>query len=220
MKLKSFFKRLILTEEKIVQVFSPINGEILVYEDLFGKYSMRIGGVSQSGGLVVDIWKKAIEEIRNLKLEIRNCLILGLGCGNSAGLVSQKWPSAKITGVEIDPVVMEVGEKYFGLRSIKNLTIVIGDALIPTSYKLIPTNFDLVLIDLYLGQNFPKQAESEKFISDLKDILNKEGIVVFNRFNWGQYRNQARDFEQKLKHHFAKVWSKKTVSNLLLFCQG
>ena len=70
MKLKSFFKRLILTEEKIVQVFSPINGEILVYEDLFGKYSMRIGGVSQSGGLVVDIWKKAIEEIRNLKLEI------------------------------------------------------------------------------------------------------------------------------------------------------
>ena len=215
MKLKSFLKRLIFTEEKIDSFNSPINGEIFVYEDLFGKRSMRIGGVSQSGGLVIDIWKKSVGEIRNLKLEIRNCLILGLGCGSAARLVSQKWPEVKITGVEIDQKVVEVGKKYFRLDKIKNLKIIIGDAL---KIKSTGEKWDLILIDLYLGQNLPKEAESEKFISGLKNILNKNGIIVFNRFNWGKYKKEAQGFKEKLKEYFPQVWTKKTVSNLLIFC--
>lgn len=221
MKLKSFLKRLILAEEKIDQVFSPINGEIFVYEDLFSYRSMRIGGVSQSGGLVVDIWKKAVKAISNQQSAISNCLILGLGCGSSARLVSQKWPGAKIMGIEIDPKVIEVGKKYFSMGKIKNLKIEIADAIeICCRQSAISNqqNYDLVLVDLYLGQNFPKEAESGEFIEGIKKILNEKGVVIFNRFNWGKYKKQAEDFKKELEKYFPQVWTKKTVSNLLIFC--
>jgi len=220
MKLKSFLKRLILAEEKIDQVFSPINGEIFVYEDLLGYRSMRIGGVSQSGGLVVDIWKKAINEISKFippsAGQISNCLMLGLGCGNAARLVSQKWPGAKIMGIEIDPVVIEVGKKYFEMDKISNLIVIIGDAL---KLRSVSEKWDLVLVDLYLGQNFPKEAESGEFVEGIKKILNEKGVVIFNRFNWGKYKKQAQDFKKELEKYFPQVRTKKTVSNLLIFCQ-
>lgn len=220
MNLKSFFKRLILVEEIIDRFNSPINGEILIYEDLFGKHSMRIGGVSQSGGIVDQIWKRAVEELQRRKdAKFQKILIMGLGAGGSADLVSKKCPEAKVVGVEIDPTVIEVGKKYFDLGEIKNLKIVIVDAFTLTSYKLIPTSFDLILVDLYLGKQFPKKAESEDFIANLKNILPDKGIIVFNRFYWREYKKQARDFEEKLKQFFPKVWTKKTVSNLLIFCQ-
>ena len=236
MTIKSFIKRLVLTEEIVDKYQSPINGEILVYEDLFGKHSMRIGGVSQSGGLVEDIWRIAIRQIFNFKFEILNqfskdanfkCLILGLGCGNSAKLVSQKWPEAKITGVEIDSVVVEIGKKYFGLDKIPNLKISIGDVFkildegekCEMCREVRSEKWDLILIDLYLGKDFPKEAESEDFINNLKNILSDQGIVVFNRFYWREYKKQAKNFEEKLKKYFSKVWTKRTVSNLLIFCQ-
>lgn len=213
MKLKSFLKRLIIIEEVVEKFNSPINGEILIYEDLFGKHSMRIGGVSQSGGIVDQIWRRAIYELQSFKAsEFQRVLILGLGCGGSAKLVNKKWPEAKITGIEIDPKVVEVGKKYFGLGEIKNLTIKISDAfdscrkLSAVSHK---PKFDLILIDLYLGKDFPKQAESEEFINNIKKLLSDKGIVVFNRFYWGQYRKQARDFEEKLKKYFSKSLDKK-----------
>lgn len=215
MKLKSFLIKLFLGEEIIDKVFSSLNGEILIYQGLFGQKSMRIGGVSQSGGLVVNIWKKAINEVKNRMGGISSCLILGLGCGDAARLVSQKWPEAKITGIEIDPAVIEVGKKYFRLKEIPNLEVVRGDAIEKIENQ--KSKFDLVLVDLYLGKNFPKEAESKEFLESLKKITTPDGIIVFNRFNWGVYRKQAEDFKEKLRDFFPKVWVKKTVSNLLLF---
>ncbi len=217
MKLKSFLKRLILVEEVIDRFESPINGKILVYEDLFGKHSMKIGGVSQSGGLIVDIWKKAISEISNFKFQTSNCLVLGLGCGSAARLVSQKWPGTKITGIEIDPVVIEVGKKYFEMDKISNLIVIIDDAF---KLRNVGEKWDLILVDLYLGQNFPKEVESGEFVEGIKKILNEKGVVVFNRFNWGKYKKQAEDFKEELGKYFPQVRTKKIVSNLLIFCQG
>jgi spermidine synthase len=175
---------------------------------------MRIGGVSQSGGLVLTIWKKAITETKNLKLEIKNCLILGLGAGGSALLVDKKWPGIKIVGVEIDPLVVGIGQKYFKLEQVSNLKIEITDAF----KKKFETPFDLILVDLYLGQSFPAQAEQKEFLEKIKKISKDKGVVIFNRFYWGKYKKQARNFEKILKNYFPKVWSKKTVSNLLIFC--
>ncbi len=215
MKLKSFLKRLLVVEEVIVKINSPINGEILIFEDSFGRKSMRIGKVSQSGGLVINIWQNAIKQISKLPLKPKNCLLLGLGAGGFAKLVAEKWPGIKITGVEIDPLVIEVGKKYFKLDQIPNLIIEVMDVF----KKKFAINYDLILVDLYLGQSFPPQAQSPQFIAKIKQSLTDQGVVVFNRFNWGKYKIQAKDFQQSLTNYFPKVWSKKTVSNLLIFCQ-
>ena len=58
-----------------------------------------------------------------------------------------------------------------------------------------------------------------EFIEGTKKILNEKGVVIFNRFNWGKYKKQAEDFKKELEKYFPQVWTKKTVSNLLIFCQ-
>lgn len=213
--------------ELIAKYDSSINGEIFIFEDCFGKW-MRIGGVSQSGGLVTGIWKKAIREVLKYKdIKISNVLILGLGCGDAAKIVVKRWPEAKIVGVEIDPIVVGIGKKYFGVGEIANLEVMVGDAVTKVKRQKLNVKsecqmlkFDLILVDLYLGKEFPKEAESDEFLYGLKEILSSDGIAIFNRFYWNKYKKQATDFKDKLEKIFPKVMVKKTYSNLLLFASN
>ncbi len=227
MILKSFFQKLFLGEILIEKIKSPINGEIKVYDGWFGR-SMRIGGVTQSGGLVEKLWEK----ILNFKFLILNqfknsnfkCLILGLGCGTLAKLMSEKFPESRIVGVEIDPIVVEVGKKYFGLGEIKNLEIVVGDAMEKVkshiSEKFLNAGklkFDLIVVDLYVGKEFPKEAGSEEFLNGLKNILTSGGLIVFNCLYYNKgYQEKADKFLARVKSFFPEVKTKTVVTNLLI----
>ena len=50
-----------LFPQTVYKTESPFNGEIKVNK-YWGKYSMLVGGISQSGGLVKNIWQKGIKE--------------------------------------------------------------------------------------------------------------------------------------------------------------
>lgn len=223
MFLKSFLTKLFKGYEVLETVNSPINGEIKVVDDLFGGRSMIIGGISQSGGLVTKLWEMALTAVSNEQSAVSKCLILGLGCGNAAKIVSEKFPGCKIVGVEIDPKVVEVGKKYFGLGEIPNLEIIIDDAIkkiLNTYFLILNTKFDLILVDLYLGRNYPKEAESKQFIGGIKGVLSENGIVIFNRLCFGEYKKGAENFAEDLRNYFPKVWTKKAITNLLIFCKN
>ena len=243
MAIKLFLEKIFLGEALIEKIDSGFNGEINVYDSWFGK-SMRIGRITQSGELVNHLWKVGINEIHNSKFQNHKSLILGLGAGNAARLISKRWPEAKIIGVEIDPKVVEVGKKYFGLDKIKNLEIVVGDAFdyvenpdpqspvtnhqsLVTSHQSPITNrqspvtkYDLILVDLYQGKEYPKRAEEDAFINALKEILAKDGVVIFNRLSYQEYAKPANEFAKKLSDFFPNVWTKKAATNLLIFCQN
>ncbi|OQA93103.1 MAG: spermidine synthase [Microgenomates group bacterium ADurb.Bin219] len=220
MKLKSFFKRLF--NKDILEKFnSPFNGEILVVKELSGKTVMRVGGISQSGGLVEKIWKSVLFQVHTSKRKVQNCLILGFGAGTVAKILEEKWPGIKITGIEIDQVVIKIGKKYFGLDKIGKLKIIVGDAIQKITNCQLPVAnhfFDLILIDLYRGQEFPKEAESKKFLNGLKKILSKDGLIIFNRLNFGNHKTRTAGFIQKLKKTFPKVAAKNTEFNLFISC--
>ncbi|MBI4099638.1 class I SAM-dependent methyltransferase [Candidatus Microgenomates bacterium] len=130
--------------QTVAEVKSKINGLIRVSK-YRGQYSLWVGGFEQSGPVyVAKVWKKALEKVSGTP---KTALILGLGGGTLVGLLTQNWPNTKITGVEIDPVMIALGKKYFGLGEYKNLKIIRADAR-----KYRPTRpFDLVLADAYLG---------------------------------------------------------------------
>ena len=232
MSLKSFLAKLFKGYEVLETVNSPINGEIIIIDNLFGKKEMRIGGVVQSGGLVKKLWGEIFNQFLNRK-NFR-CLILGLGCGSAAKLISERFPNAEIVGVEIDPKVVEVGKKYFGLNSLKILEVVIGDAVelvqssktllrgIPSEYKVQSSiqnsKFNLVLVDLYLGKEFSKEAESEEFIRGVRNLLSDSGMAIFNRLSYQEYAKPANEFAKRLSDFFPRVWTKKAATNLLIFC--
>lgn len=220
MNVKSFLKRAVLGFETIARVSSNMNGEILVREDLFGRREMVIGKVCQSGGLVRTLWKSIFNSqfILYNKFSKHNfhCLILGLGAGTLAKLITEKLPKTKVTGVEIDPKVVEIGQKYFDLNKIPNLEIIVGDAF-EEIYDLGFKIYDLVLVDLYKGQEFPAQAESDEFLKKIKSILAKDGLVIFNRLYFNrQHRQKADAFLKKVRQIYPFVKVQKAVTNLLI----
>lgn len=219
MKLKSFFKRL-FGGEVIERIQSPINGEISIVKELLGKTVVRVGGIAQSGGIVEKIWQKILSNIKYPISNINSVLVLGLGCGTVAEIINQKWPEAAIAGIEIDPEVIKIGRKYFELDKIKNLSIINEDAVwwIASKLSLISKNkYDLILVDLYRGQEFPKEAESEEFIDGLEKLLNKDGLIIFNRLNFGNHKARTAKFLRDLEKYFPKVSLQKTEFNLFIF---
>lgn len=196
---------------------SHFNGIIKVYK-LFGHYSLSVDHLTQSGGLVKNIWGKALKiASKSSKLKAKSCLILGLGAGTAAELINQLWPQAIITGVEIDPAIVNLGKKYFNLDKIQNLKIITGDAF-TTIHALRATRYELILIDLYHGKSFPHQATTLKFAQNLKRLLHPQGILIINRLNYAHNEQSINHHLSTLKRVFPRIISQKILSNILVFC--
>jgi spermidine synthase len=190
------------------EVKSLVNGKIRVVRSLgFGTY-LQAGGITQSGGVVEEIWQKTLRQVKKQKTEIKNCLILGLGGGTAAKLVRKYWPEAKITGVEIDLVMVELGRKYLGLET-SRVKIIIADA-----FGFDSSGYDLVIVDVYRGDEFPKKFESEKFLWK----LTKNKLAIFNRLYYGEKRSEAIKFGERLEKIFPKVEYFYPQANLMFLC--
>ena len=195
---------------------SPINGKITVLKSFgFGTY-IQVGDLTQSGGIVYDVWRASLGKVRKIKHDVQHSLILGLGGGTNAQVIREFWPSAQVTGVDIDQVMVEMGKKYLGLKDVKT---VIQDAFDFTADAGKDANkYDLVLVDTYLGDNYPEKFESDKFLGLIKKLINTDGIVVFNRLYYGEKRPQAMRFGTKLEKYFSKVDYVFPEANLMLLC--
>lgn len=198
---------------------SEFNGKLRVVKTLgMGTY-IQADGLTQSGGIVETIWKQTLRRIKHQSSNINHCLILGLGGGTVAKLIEKYWPEAEITGVEIDPAMIELGEKYLGLDK-ANIDIKITDAHeFLTHHSSLKTNeYDLVVIDLYQGDKFPDKFESENYTHLVRDVLSSGGVAVFNRLYFGDKRPMAVKFGRKLEKVFAKVDWFYPEANLMLIC--
>jgi len=197
---------------------SKFNGDIKVVRSLgFGTY-IQAEGLTQSGGIVETIWKSTIKKVKSKKLIVKNCLILGLGGGTVAKLIKKNWPGAKIIGIDIDPLMVELGKKYLGLGQI-GLEIKIGDALeLGKKLKVKSEKFDLVVVDLYNGDEFPEKFVNEKFLNKVKSSLTDRGVVVFNRTYYGDKRPETVKFGNKLQKIFSKVEWFYPEANLMFIC--
>ncbi len=186
---------------------SKFNGDIKVVRTLgFGTY-IQVNNLTQSGGIVKEFWNETLRKIK--KQKINKVLILGLGGGTVANLVNKLWPESEVSGVEIDPVMVELGKKYLGLG---NAEIIIQDA-----YEYTKKNkeiYDLAIVDLYVGDEFPNKFEDEEFLK----LLTKNKSVIFNRLYFGEKRKEAVKFGKKLEKIFSKVEWFYPQANLMFFC--
>src|SRR3990172_2235063 len=134
------------------EVESPINGKLTVVRDLAWGTYIKGGGLTQSGGVAEKVWRSSLNKVKGEAHVVKECLILGLGGGGIAKIVRKNWPQTKIVGVDIDPIIVDLGKKYLGLDKL-DVEIVIQDArdyitnnsklskALP--YRLRTKNFDL-----------------------------------------------------------------------------
>lgn len=199
---------------------SKFNGHLRVVRSFgLGTY-IQADGLTQSGGIVESIWKQTLKKVKGKGQGVKNCLILGLGGGTVAKLIRKTWPHARIVGVDIDPVMIELGKRYLGLDQI-GVNIKIGDAknfldsLIPIRDR---NGFNLIIIDLYNGDQFPEKFATENYIQLARTVLASDGVAIFNRLYYGDKRSQAVRFGLKLEKIFPKVKWFYPEANLIYIC--
>jgi len=179
---------------------SKYNSEIKVMKNLGSGIYIQANGLTQSGGIVESIWNSTIKELRKFRTpELQTVLILGLGAGTVAKLIRKTWPNSKITGVEIDPIMVDLGRKYLDLDKYK-VNVKIQDAAKPLNKK-----FDLVIVDLYLGGNLPKKFTSIQFSRLVYGYVNEGGVAIFNRLLIKKNKSEVLKFEGKLGKIYKKV---------------
>lgn len=120
-----------------------------------------------------------------LKNPQEDVLIIGLGGGGMIHFLRQLDPKIRIDAVEIDPVVVELADKYFGVRSEGSTTITTADGFqfIADAKK----KYDAIYMDAFLkpseatdGTGAPLALRTDEFYRQLQDKLKPGGVVAFN----------------------------------------
>ena len=197
----------------IVEEFKSKYSKKLIVKKMWDwgwKYYVTTGVLTQSGGLIDDLWRPVIS---NVKCLMSNVLILGLASGTLAKIINKKFKSAKITGVEIDPVMIEIGKKYFDLDKIPNLKILNIDA-----EKYSPKErFDLVLVDLYLGDKPPSFLYSHKYLKKLRKMGKL--VIINHLFYDSRKRENAEKLIKKLGKYFKDIKLRRILTNVMIICE-
>jgi len=111
--------------------------------------------------------------------EMDHILVLGVAGGSVIKtLVDEIEYKGKITGVEIDPDMIQIANQYFNLDQIKQLEIVIDDAF---EFVLKTKNiYDLIIIDVFEDIKMPNFLFETFFTQRILLLLKDNGFVIFN----------------------------------------
>lgn len=115
----------------------------------------------------------------NKVLEMNHVLVLGVAGGSVIKtLVDEIEYKGRITGVEIDPDMIQIANQYFNLNKIEQLDIIIDDAfefVLKTKDK-----YDLIIIDIFEDIKMPNFLFESFFSARVCSLLNNQGFVLFN----------------------------------------
>lgn len=142
-----------------------------------GKKTLNTRHANYSYGGLQEVMNRGLSRI---PLEgVESVLVLGMGGGCVVDSLRNKFNyHGEITGVEVDPVVMEIAKKEFSLHKDKKVQLIEADAEDYVSKN--QEKFDLIIIDIFIDVKVPEQFYSLKFWRNVKRMVNHHGFVLFN----------------------------------------
>jgi spermidine synthase len=113
-----------------------------------------------------------------LKPDAKRVLVLGLGGGALPKRMWHDYPGMQIDSVEIDPVVVDVAKRYFGMPDSPRLRVFTQDArqYVATTRD----RYDIVVVDAYYADSIPFHLTTAEFFRQVRRILNPDGVVAYN----------------------------------------
>lgn len=204
-----------LIPRTLTKVDSPINGLIKV-EKFFGKNRISVNGFWQSGEYAKRVMRTALRDLPYKRELVKNILLLGVGGGSAVEVINDLFPYAQITGVDNDSCMVEIGKKYFNLKKAKNLNIVLSDAYDFVRSSKIREIYDIILVDLYIGCDYPPFIGSKKYLAMIKKSLTLKGVYIFNGSYTGKNREKTDILVERIKLLFPKVELNYRKPNLII----
>jgi len=145
-----------------------------------GKLMLNANESNYSFGGLHLIFEQLFDQLEIGKYEIRKVLLLGLGAGSVVDLLVNKHNlKCAITGVELDATVIDFAQKYFDIEKYKSLKIVQGDAF--EFVQNCNEKYDLIVVDLFVGDTVPTVFASDEFIMHLRRLCNENCCVAYNK---------------------------------------
>ncbi len=108
----------------------------------------------------------------------QSALVLGLGGGSIPRMLLAAKPGLRIDAVEIDPVVLEVARRFFGMGEFQDLLVHLEDAA--AYLARCQTRYDIIVLDAYMGETMPAQCTSREFFGDVRCRLSERGVLAVN----------------------------------------
>lgn len=167
----------------------------------------------------------SLQRVLNFSLDhvdfnhIDNVLVLGLGGGSVVrSLRENKNFKGTITGIDIDPVIIDIAAKEFEVVSDNATTIICADA-----WDFIQNDtgyYDLIIVDLFIDNVVPIKFLRNEFWRWILDRLNGNGEIIFNTLC-----NPASDikpikakFDKRGIHYDVHRYVEKTNKVLIAHC--
>ena len=161
------------SEYNIIMVTQESGQRFLRLNKLWGYHSKSLNPVTKLSG---DYYDELL--VAQLFLDAKTTLILGNAAGTSM-MQTRYFFNTAVDGVEIDPVITEVGKKFFGLVLDDKSKIYHEDArtfLIKSRKK-----YDVIYVDIFAGSAYvPFHVITREFFELVKAALSENGVMAIN----------------------------------------
>ncbi len=115
--------------------------------------------------------------------ETRSILLIGLAAGTVSGLFTDIYgaaaPPPTITGVELDPEIIDLGYAYFDMAR-PTLTAIAADGRRWLTQQPPSARWDLIAVDAYRPPYIPFHLTTVEFFRTVRDHLNDDGVLAIN----------------------------------------
>lgn len=148
--------------------------EVVLYQN---RLMLNTAKANYSFGNLQTAFARLFREYRLPWLEIKRVLVLGFGAGGVSQLIHKYSPHSSQVGVEGSKEVLGLYNICFKL--LPYVRVVEAEA-----YQYVRSEterYDLVIVDLYNDLDVPDEFQSQDFISMLYNLLESNGVVIFNK---------------------------------------
>ena len=137
--------------------------------------------------------------------------IIGLAAGTIARQYTAAYGPIPIDGVEIDPAIIDVGRRYFGMDE-TNLNVYAGDGR--TFMRTTNQTYDVVMVDAFQQPYMPFHLTTREFLEEIKAHLSPTGVVTFTTGHTCTDYRLTQAFVNTLSQVFPSVYLLDVPSSL------
>jgi len=112
--------------------------------------------------------------------QVERLAVLGLAGGTIARQYTAVYPDIPIDGIEIDPVIVDAGARFFDMNAaaMPNLNVIVDDARY--AMRTLDGPYSVIAVDAYRPPYIPWHLTTVEFFEELRAHLTPDGTVVIN----------------------------------------
>lgn len=108
---------------------------------------------------------------------VKSMAIVGLAAGTTARQASHVYANIEIDGWEIDPEIVDVGQRFFDMNQ-PNLHVFVQDGRWGLEHS--PKTYQIISVDAYRPPYIPWHLTTREFFQSIYDHLTQDGVMVIN----------------------------------------